>query len=221
MRALCFTLLLFSCSALSETLSVSQFAQGSIEGWSVKTFTDETNYTIVDSSQGKVLQASANASSSGLVMSKRIDLFETPYLNWSWKAQSSLTGLDEQSKQGDDFVARVYIVMDGGWQFWNTRALNYVWSSNQQRFSHWDNAYAGEAAKMLAIQGVESLVNQWHFEKRHVYQDLIEYFGDMGSDKKNQQAYRYIDAIALMTDSDDSKRQAQALYGDIWFSKDE
>ncbi|MBM7036677.1 DUF3047 domain-containing protein [Vibrio ulleungensis] len=220
MRALCFILLLFSCSAHSETLSISQFAQDSIEGWSVKSFTDETNYTIVDSSQGKVLQARANASSSGLVISKRIDLFETPYLNWSWKAQSSLTGLDEQSKQGDDYVARVYIVMDGGWQFWNTRALNYVWSSNQQKFSHWDNAYAGEAAKMLAIRGVESPVNRWHFEKRQVYQDLIEYFGDMGSDKKNQQAYRYIDAVALMTDSDDSKRQAQALYGDIWFSKD-
>jgi hypothetical protein len=220
MHVLWFILSVFSCSAQSETLSISQFAKGSLEHWSVKSFTGETHYTLVDSSQGKVLQASANASSSGLVMSKRVDLFDTPYLNWSWTAQSSLAGMDERSKQGDDFVARVYIVMDGGWQFWNTRALNYVWSSNQQRFSHWDNAYAGDAAKMLAIRGVESLVNQWHLEKRHVYQDLIEYFGDLGSDKKNQQAYRYIDAVALMTDSDDSKRQAQALYGDIWFSKD-
>lgn len=220
MRALCLILLLFSYSVHSDTLSISQFAQGHLEHWSVKSFTDETNYTIVESSQGKVLQARAIASSSGLVMSKRVDLFDTPYLNWSWKAQSSLAGLDEQSKQGDDFVARIYIVMDGGWQFWNTRALNYVWSSNQPMFSHWDNAYAGEAAKMLAIRGVESSIDQWHFEKRHVYQDLIEYFGDLGSDKKNQQAYRYIDAVALMTDSDDSKQQSQALYGEIWFSKD-
>jgi len=31
---------------------------------------------------------------------------------------------------------------------------------------------------------------------------------------------RMLDAVALMTDTDNSKQQVSAYYGDIWFSKD-
>jgi hypothetical protein len=34
------------------------------------------------------------------------------------------------------------------------------------------------------------------------------------------QNIRYIDALALMIDTDNSGGQALAYYGDIWFSKD-
>jgi hypothetical protein len=38
-------------------------------------------------------------------------------------------------------------------------------------------------------------------EKRNVYQDLIDTFGDQGSEKANLKAYNY---IAIMTDTDNS-----------------
>jgi hypothetical protein len=72
---------------------------------------------------------------------------------------------------------------------------------------------------MIAIRGMDSALHTWFSEKRNVYQDLITYFGDQGSEDKNLKAYRYIDAIALMTDSDNSASEARALYGEIWFSR--
>lgn len=205
--------------AHSQEMPISEFNKGSLSHWSVRSFAGHTDYQLLEGDKEAVLQAQSNGAASGLVMEKRIDLADTPYMNWSWLSQSSLKGMDEQSKQGDDYVARVYVVIDGGWQFWQTQALNYVWSSNQPQFSHWNNAFTGKATKMIAIRGMDSALHTWFSEKRNVYQDLITYFGDQGSEDKNLKAYRYIDAIALMTDSDNSASEARALYGEIWFSR--
>ena len=49
---------------------------------------------------------------------------------------------------------------------------------------------------------------------------MISQFGDKGSTEKNEKAYRYIDAVALMTDTDNSKSEATAYYRNIYFSAD-
>jgi hypothetical protein len=64
---------------------------------------------------------------------------------------------------------------------------------------------------MLALRGTEAALNVWHTEKRNVRADLQKLFGE---------DFRSIDAVALMTDTDNSRGQASAFYGDIWFSKD-
>ena len=71
---------------------------------------------------------------------------------------------------------------------------------------------------MLAVRGEGSEVGKWYIEKRNVYQDMIAYFGDKGSESANQKAYRYVDAVALMTDTDNSHLAAESYYGDIQFT---
>jgi hypothetical protein len=71
---------------------------------------------------------------------------------------------------------------------------------------------------MMSVRGQQSQQSQWYEEKRNVYQDLIETFGDKGSEKANRKAYQYIDMIAIMTDTDNSGKQAESYYGDIIFS---
>jgi hypothetical protein len=48
---------------------------------------------------------------------------------------------------------------------------------------------------------------------------LIDVFGDKGSQEANQKTYRYIDIIAIMTDTDNSEKEAESYYGDIEFSE--
>ena len=209
-----FTSLLYA----SPPLLVTQFDQNSLSDWQEKSFKGHTNYEFTQLDGLNCLQATANASASGWFKEQKIDLKETPFLNWSWWVGDRLNGLNEQEKSGDDYVARLYVVIDGGWKIWNTKALNYVWSSNQAQFSEWNNAFVGANAKMLAVQGKDQPVRQWHYEKRNVYQDLVRVYGDLGSEQANEEAYRYIDAIALMTDTDNSERQASACYGAISFT---
>lgn len=196
---------------------IADFARENINQWESKSFVGETRYQIVQQGKETVLQAHSQNSASGLAKPIKIDLKKTPYLYWSWKIEAHLENLTETEKSGDDYAARVYVVIDGGWQLWKTKALNYVWSSNQAKGSRWDNAFAGSSAKMIAIKGKEDALT-WHREKRNVYQDLIAAFGDKGSAKANEKAYRHIDAIAIMTDTDNSERSIKAWYGDIYFS---
>jgi hypothetical protein len=158
-----------------------------------------------------VLKAESKAAGSGLFKEQRIDLEKTPVLNWSWRIANRLSGLNEQSKSGDDYAARIYVVVNGGLAFWQTKAINYVWAGNTAKDTVWPNAFAGKHAMMLALRGPEAPLNVWYSEKRNVKADLKKLFGvDL----------RTIDAVALMTDTDNSGGQVSAFYGDIWFSKD-
>lgn len=202
----------------NDTVRITDFENTDLSAWERKSFVGETQYELVKEQDKILLKASSSKTASGIALEKTIDLKATPFLNWSWKIDHQLTNLDEKSKAGDDYAARIYVVKSGGWQIWKTRALNYVWSSNQLTGSHWDNAFVGDKAKMLAVRGQEDIVKNWHVEKRNVYQDLIRLFGDQGSEQANEEAYRYLDAVAIMTDTDNSSQQATAYYSDIYFS---
>lgn len=62
---------------------------------------------------------------------------------------------------------------------------------------------------MVAMESGPELAGQWVTEKRNVLED-IEKLLDID---KTQ-----IDAIAIMTDTDNSKQSATAYYGDIYFT---
>ncbi len=194
---------------IEKNVPVAQFASGKMAGWEEKEFSAYTIYQLKPGANGvTALNAASQASASGLFKTIHIDLNKTPYINWAWKIEQPLKGLNERSKQGDDYAARIYVVKKHALLFWKTRALNYVWSSNQMRFSQWDNAYTSQA-KMLAVQGKHSPVGQWLREKRNVKQDFKKIFGEDINE---------IDVVAIMTDTDNSGRSASAWYGDIYFS---
>lgn len=197
--------------AAADSLFISEFAQNSLEGWEEKSFSGTTSYVLEADADNTVLIAKASSSASGLGKKIRVDLNKTPFINWSWKIDNRLDGLDETSKDGDDYVARLYVVKTAGAFIWKTKALNYVWSSNQTKETVWPNAFKPKNAMMLSVRGKEDQAGQWYTEKRNVRDDFKKVFGaDIDS----------IDAIAIMTDTDNSKRQAGAAYGEIFFSAD-
>ena len=215
MRRFIFIFLLstsFNNSA-DESLSLGRFSSGSLNHWEEKAFEGNTQYQIVvdEKLKNKVLQAKSQASASGLFREIKVDLNKTPILNWSWRVKNSLENLDERSKLGDDYAARIYIVVSGGIAFWNTKSLNYVWSSNMPVGSNWPNAYAADNVIMIALQSGNQVSNEWHQEKRNIQADFKRYFG---------KTVEQLDAIAIMTDTDNSGQKALAWYGDVFFSSE-
>ena len=213
--------LLFSaivCLNVGASTNLTALNDNGIQRWEPKVFSGESIYTVAEYKGQLALKALSNSSASGLVLKDKIDLTITPYINWSWLIEKKLTQLNERSKNGDDFVARIYVVIDVGLMVWKTKSLSYVWSSNQDKGLVWDNPFAGSRAKMMSIRGQESKKGQWYEEKRNVYQDLIDTFGDKGSETANRKAYKYIDIIAIMTDTDNSEKEAESYYGEIVFS---
>ena len=209
----------FNVSANSNSNNnVTDLANNAIQKWEHKVFEGETSYSILQHKGQRALKAVSNSTASGLLLKKKIDLQKTPFLNWRWLTEQQLPALNERSKGGDDFVARVYVVIDGGFAVWKSKSVSYVWSSNQARDQVWNNAFAGSKVKMISVRGKDDKIGQWYNEKRNVYQDLIKQFGDQGSESANLEAYRYIDVIAIMTDTDNSKSKTESYYGDVIFS---
>jgi hypothetical protein len=195
----------------NHNVYIGHFSKGKLDNWKIKEFSGKTEYEIVNNngeSQNKVLKAISNSGASGLFIEKHIDLEKTPYLHWSWKTDKLYSNLDERQKQGDDFVARIYIVLDGGLFFWKTRALNYVWSSSFTKGQAWPNPFTANAT-MFAVESGEKNLGKWLHYSRNVQEDLK---------KLISKEVRYIDGIALMTDSDNAGQQATTYYGDIYFS---
>lgn len=197
-------------NAQQNKLHIGSFSQGDLDGWQVKKFIGDTEYKMVSNSihADKVLMASSNNSASGLFKEQRIDLQKTPYLHWSWKTQQLYVDLQEQTKKGDDYVARLYVVINGGLFFWQKRALCYVWSSSSNTELSWSNPYTSKIT-MFAVEVGSQNLDQWNAYQRNVREDVKLMIG---------KEVRYIDAVAIMTDSDDAGQQAITYYGDIYFS---
>ncbi|MEQ1740143.1 MAG: DUF3047 domain-containing protein [Methyloglobulus sp.] len=190
-------------------LVVGSFSTGSLAGWKSKEFTGQTQYQIAKLDGSQALKADSNASASGLFHEQRIDLQKTPVMNWRWRIENRLGKIDEQTKAGDDFAARVYVVVSGGLLSWNTKAINYVWASTSPKDKMWPNPFAGDHAMMLAVRSSSDKTGTWITEKRNIRADFKQLTGE---------DMPYIDAVAIMTDTDNAKGKAVAYYGDIYFT---
>lgn len=210
--ALAFALLAVLATALqAEPLFVARFSAQDLAEWEEKKFSAATRYRLVPLDGTMVLAAESERSASALVRKIRIDLHQYPWLNWRWRVERRLDGADEKTRPGDDYAARLYVIASGGLVFWNTRAVNYVWAGQSDRGEVWPNAFAGDKAMMLALRSATDDTSTWYSERRNIRDDFRVLHGT---------DIRYIDAVALMTDTDNGAGHANAFYGDIFFSSE-
>jgi hypothetical protein len=207
----CLVLLFSSGPLAAQTLKISDFSSPNLDGWEKKQFKGSTSYQLTTIERRRVLSAQSRDSASALIKKVHIDIKKHPFLNWTWRIENRLVTRNKKLKSGDDYAVRIYVVIDGGIFIWRTRAVNYVWANQASKGETWKNAFAGKNAQMVALRNNQDKLSTWYIEKRNVYEDLKQLFGT---------GYRFIDAIAIMTDTDNSHGQATAYYGDIYFSSD-
>ena len=201
---------LLANTSTAERLAVGDFSTSTLAGWEEKVFEGKTSYRFFRLNGANVLLAESHGTASGLIKKEHVDIRKYPYLNWSWRIENRLDVENEKIKSGDDYAARIYVVIDGGILVWRTRALSYVWANAAPKGEIWENAFAGRNALMVAMRSRQDKLSTWYSEKRNAYKDLKSLFG---------REFQFIDAIALMTDTDNSQKRAKAYYGDIYFSK--
>ena len=200
---------LVSLPAQAMVIPLIDSRDNSLQDWEEHSFKGHTEYRLTATPDGPVIEAHSQGTASGLFRRIRIDLEQTPYLNWSWQIEQALPGLDETRKPGDDYSARVYVIYQpSSWRPWQTRAINYVWSSSQPVGSDWPNAFT-DRSHMVALRNQQHAPGNRYSERRNIKQDFARYFG---------QNIRYVDVVAIMTDTDNSGLQARARYTGLYFS---
>tara|TARA_B100000586_G_scaffold251990_1_gene211555 strand:- start:283 stop:936 length:654 start_codon:yes stop_codon:yes gene_type:complete len=205
--------LFFLTPVLSKNINVFEFTEKEISKLKVRKVRgadSNTKYSLGNNENGKFLKAEANNSASGLGKEIKINLKETPFLNITWKVEKDLPGIDEDSKKGHDYAARVFVVKKTGATPLSNRAMNYVFSSNNDVNTYHPSPFTKRSIDYVLSTTKENL-NKWvtvkvnvreHFKKFHNL-DLEE-----------------INGVALMSDTDNSKLKAISYYQNIYFSSE-
>jgi hypothetical protein len=205
-------LFLTSISAAKE-VKIFEFTEAELSNLEVRKVRgadNKTEYSVGINDNGNFLKAVADNAASGLGKKVVIDLNKTPIINITWKIEKSLDGIKENTKKGHDFAARVFAIKKTGATPLSNRAINYVFSSNNDVGFNSPSPYTKKSIDSVLASTKENL-NEWITVKANVKEDFKK-FHNLDVDE--------LDGLAIMSDTDNSKLKAIAYFQNIYFSAD-
>ena len=197
----------------AEVVNVFDFTEkelANLEVRKVRGADNKTTYSVGSNNKGNYLKALADNAASGLGKQIKIDLNVTPFINITWKVEKDLSGIVENSKKGHDYAARVFVIKKTGATPLSNRAINYVFSSNGNVGGNWPSPYTKKSIDNVLSTTKENL-NKWVTVKSNVKEDFKR-FHDLDVNE--------LDGIAIMADTDNSKKMSISYYQNIYFSAD-
>ena len=197
------------CSA--NEIKVFEFTKlelSDLEVRKVRGANNKTLYSIGINENGNFLKAIADNAASGLGKKIKIDLNKTPFINITWKVEKDLPDIKENSKKGHDFAARVFVIKKTGATPLSNRAINYVFSSNNEIGFNSPSPYTKKSIDNVLATTKENL-DEWVTVKANVKEDFKKFHNlDVNE----------LDGIAIMSDTDNSKMKAVSFFQNIYFS---
>ena len=208
-----FFIIWFSLSSIGSAseFKVFEFTEtelSKLEVRKVRGADNKTIYTVGSNENGSFYKAVADNAASGLGKEVKIDLNKTPFINITWKIEKDLIGIKEDTKKGHDFAARVFAVKKTGATPLSNRAINYVFSSNNEIGFNSPSPYTKKSMDNV-LASTKNNLNEWVTVKSNVKEDFKEFHNlDVNE----------LDGLAIMSDTDNSKMKAIAYYQNIYFS---
>jgi hypothetical protein len=215
-----------------DVIAVARFSQmhageplpGDWRGWGLNSGKRRTEYRLVNGATGTVMEAVAEQAGTGLYRRIRVDPQRQPLLEWSWRVDELMPGTDKRVATREDSVARLVVSFHGDPQRldFQQRAmlrlakvfageplpyamLIYVWSNKIPVETVLPSPQL-ERIRMIVVESGEARLGQWLHYRRDVVEDYRRAFGEAPGD---------IVAVGVLTDSDNTRQSARALYGDI------
>jgi len=203
--------LTFCTFGLTNEIKVFEFTEielSELEVRKVRGADNKTIYTVGINENGNFYKAVADNAASGLGKEVKIDLNKTPFINITWKIEKDLPGIKENTKKGHDFAARVFAVKKTGATPLSNRAINYVFSSNNEIGFNSTSPYTKKSVDNV-LASTKNNLNEWITVKSNVKEDFKRFHNlDVNE----------LDGLAIMSDTDNSKMIAVAYYQKIYFS---
>ncbi len=201
--------------------------EGMPNGWNfyrIAPYKKNTVYRL-ENYQGKtVLSANSNTSASGLAVKLRPRQATNLWLQWEWKATSPMLNADNADSYTDDAPLRILVAFDGNksklplkekmtfemanlisGQEMPYATLMYIWSGKSPVDSVINNAHTSRIKMIVVDSGWENL-GEWHKHQRDLVADYKRAFGETPGQ---------VIGVALLTDTDNTKSETHAFYGDI------
>lgn len=197
------------------------------KAWQVWRITPQKNKTVysLEEYEGKtVLKANADTAASGLVLPLIPREATGLFLSWEWKALSYIPNANNDDSSRDDAPLRVLVAFDGDKSKLPVRdqmvfemakiisghdmpyaSLMYVWAAKSPIETVITSPRTSRV-KMIVVNSGSSQLGQWQKHHRDLKKDYEAAF----SGKPGK-----IIGLGLLTDTDNTRTQVKAIYGDI------
>ena len=206
-------ILIFMASTFvhAEEINVFDFTEpelSKLEVRKIRGADSKTTYSVGTNENGNFLKAVADNAASGLGKEIKINLNKTPFINITWKVEKDLPGINENTKKGHDFAARVFVIKKTGATPLSNRAINYVFSSNSEIGFNSPSPYTKKSIDKVLATTKQNL-NEWVTVKANVKENFKKFHNlDVNE----------LDGVAIMVDTDNSKMKAVSYFQNIYFS---
>ncbi|HTS20504.1 MAG TPA: DUF3047 domain-containing protein [Casimicrobiaceae bacterium] len=199
-------------------------------GWRnvpLASFKNNTEYSLASDGGVVVLKAVAHNAASLLATRVEFDPHQFPILSWRWKVVQGIPTANTAEQAKEDAPVRILVAFDGDESKLSTKdrlaakaaqsisgitlpyaTLMYVWGSKVPLDSITPSSRSARI-RMLALAVDEQGVGEWHSYRRNLVEDFKRVFGE--------DPVR-VHSIEVLTDTDNTGADAQALYGDISLS---
>ena len=206
-----FISILFFTNVYADKLEIFLFDDKELDSLKVRKIRGAKNlttYSLGNNDKGNFLRAEVEDGGSGLGKEVLVDLNKTPFLNITWKVEKDLSGINEKSKKGHDYAARFFVVKKTGLTPLSNKAINYVFSSNEEIGEFWTSPYTKSSIDYV-LSSTKNSLNKWVTVKTNVKEDYK---------KLHNLDVDILDGVAIMADSDQSKKRSISYFQSIYFS---
>ncbi|MGE5304670.1 MAG: DUF3047 domain-containing protein [Alphaproteobacteria bacterium] len=185
--------------------------RGIPSGWTGETFGRRADYDFaIEQDVGKrVLHLESRNEHSTIAkeITGKVNLKETPILEWTWKATILPRGGDLRRKETTDMAAQLYVVWPRFPALLRSRIIGYVWDATTPAATIVKSQKTGTVTFVVMRSGSEDL-GKWLTERRNVAEDYAKIFGESPDDPR---------AITISIDSNDTRSTAESFMGPIVF----
>jgi hypothetical protein len=185
--------------------------KGIPSGWTGETFGRRAEYefTIEQDGGRRVLHLKSQNEHSTIAreVTGKVNLKETPILEWTWKTTILPTGGDLRRKETTDIAAQIYVVWPRFPALLRSRIIGYVWDATTPASTIVKSQKTGTVTFVVMRSGSEDL-GKWVTERRNVAEDYATIFGEPPEDPR---------AITISIDSNDTHSTAESFIGPIVF----
>jgi hypothetical protein len=184
--------------------------EGAPLGWTTKEFVGRAFVELVRDENHLALRLRSDHTSFALYQDVIVDLREFPFLAWSWKVVQLPDGGDVRERAHDDQAAQLYVIFPR-WPspLRSSDVLGYVWDTRAPIGTRLTSTQASNV-KVIVVASGAGQRGVWRLEQRPIAQDYIALFG--------RQPPR-VGRVAVMIDTNDTRGAAEALVGDIVFTR--
>lgn len=187
-------------------------ATGIPPGWTGQSWgTPKYEFRIEDNDGHAVLhmRSADEGSTISREIKGKVDLKETPILEWSWRVVTLPRGGNSCRKASDDQAGQIFVFWPRFPEAVRSRIIGYVWDTSQPVGTVCKSEKTSMVTYVVLRSGSAEL-GKWVTERRNVVEDFKKVYGEAPDNPG---------AVSISIDSNDTGSVSEAYIGAILFKR--